>query len=215
MKFEYFYLPKNFIMKKLVLLPLIFILFSCQEDEQIFEVEKPVTPIIPEPNPTPNENSVYVFDNAYDFAELKYYKGADGKEYSNEAQSFFKSQWSTYTDPSIKNITLKKDSIIITQEQVTTKYKFRIENENIITDDERKQVLGKKVNEKELTFYKNFVTYNVVNTETQETFYGKNINLGAVSAKDIFPRIVAAPTNLKANNEFVFYGNLSYKFKLQ
>ena len=98
---------------------------------------------------------------------------------------------------------------------MTTKYKFRIENENIITDDERKQVLGKKVNEKELTFYKNFVTYNVVNTETQETFYGKNINLGAVSAKDIFPRIVAAPTNLKANNEFVFYGNLSYKFKLQ
>lgn len=200
-------------MKKILLLPILCFVFSCQEDEQTIQLETPVNPT-PPVNPAPTVNAMYIFDNTNAISELKYHKGPDGKGFPTEAESFFKTQWTTFSDPAIKSVRLNKDSIFIEENQVTSKYKYQLDNKTIVTADDQKLALGKLENN-QLTIYKNFVSYNVVDKTSGGLSYGKSVNIGLVTDKTIFPRIITSLTELKTTNEFVFYGNVGYQFSLK
>ena len=73
-----------------------------------------------EPTPEPNKEEIYKSSTNYNILDQKYYRGSDGKEYTSEADVFFKKQWSFYNDPSIKTVQIKNDSIIINENLCAT-----------------------------------------------------------------------------------------------
>ena len=118
-----------------------------------------------EPTPEPNKEEIYKSSTNYNILDQKYYRGSDGKEYTSEADVFFKKQWSFYNDPSIKTVQIKNDSIIINENLVIQKFKFIKDGNNILIKDEGKNVLlgytdSSKKNLNIVSFPKISVIYN-------------------------------------------------------
>lgn len=193
-------------MKYLLLIPSLFIIFSCNNDDDSLPVK---------PTPEPNKEEIYKFSTNYNILDQKYYKGSDGKEYTSEADVFFKKHWSFYNDPSIKTIQIKKDSVIINENLVVKKYKYIKDGNNILIKDGEKNVLlgYTDSSKKNLNIYKNYQTSLIIsNKETNETLYKKGSNYGKVSYNDVFPLIISSPGELTSKNEFVFWSNIEYTF---
>lgn len=196
-------------MKKLLPIFVVFVIFSCQEDEVTIPVKEQPT------NPQPTETEIFQFDKNVSILDAHYYKGPDGKDYPTEAETFFKKMWTLYEDPSVKSIELKKDSIIINEELKTSKYKSTVEENNLyVTDGSRKILLG-RIDKTTNSFYlfKYFESYAVVDTETGSSFSGKSSDFGKITKDNIFPRIIDKPEDLKQNGVYVFWNNVEYKFK--
>ena len=192
-------------MKKLFLISSIFIVFSCNNDD------------IPnlEPTPEPNKEEIYKSSTNYNILDQKYYRGSDGKEYTSEADVFFKKQWSFYNDPSIKTVQIKNDSIIINENLVIQKFKFIKDGNNILIKDEGKNVLlgYTDSSKKNINIYKNYQTSLIIsNKETNETLYKKGSNYRKISYNDVFPLIVSSPAELTSIGEYVFWSNIEYTF---
>jgi hypothetical protein len=193
-------------MKYLLLIPTLFIVFSCNNDDDSIPLK---------PTPEPNKEEIYMFSANYNILDQKYYKGSDGKEYTSEADEFFKKQWSFYNDPSIKTIQLKNDSVIINENLIVQKFKFVKDGNNILIEDRGKNVLlgYTDSSKKSLIIYKNYQTSLIIsNKETNETLYKKGSNYGKVSYNDIFPLIVSSPAELTSIDEYVFWSNIEYTF---
>jgi len=194
-------------LQKLILIPSLFIIFSCNNnDDDILTVE---------PTPEPNKEDIYKFSNNYSILDQKYYKGTEGIEYPTEADVFFKKQWSFYNDPSIKIIKLKKDSIIINENLSIQKYKYTKDGNNILIDEGNKKVILGSIDQtkESLNIYKNYQTSLIIkNKETNETLYNKGSKYGKVTYNDIFPLVVSSPKQLTSKDEFVFWSNIEYTF---
>ncbi|MGV0923450.1 hypothetical protein [Empedobacter tilapiae] len=193
-------------MKHLLLIPSLFIIFSCTNDDDSIPIK---------PNPEPNKEEIYKFSNNYNILDLKYYKGTDGNEYAKEADTFFKKQWFFYNDPSIKIIHLKKDSIIINENLSIQKYKYTKDGNNILIEKDRKKIILGYVDQtnKSLNIYKNFQSSLIIsNKETNEILYSKGINYGKITYNDMFPLFISSPKVLTSKDEFVFWCNIEYTF---
>ena len=191
-------------MKYLLLIPSLFIIFSCNNDDDSAPV-----------NPEPNKEDIYKFSANYTILDQKYYKGTEGIEYPTEADLFFKKQWSFYNDPSIKIIQLKKDSIIINENLSIQKYKYTKDGNNILIDEGNKKVILGSIDQtkESLNIYKNYQTSLIIkNKETNETLYNKGSKYGKVTYNDIFPFVVSSPKQLTYKDEFVFWSNIEYTF---
>ena len=195
--------------KKLFLLPSLFLLLSCNNDD-----DSNVTQII---DPTePNKENIYFFTQQYKPLDFTYYKGPNGAEYPNEANSFFEQQWSFYRDPSIKSVELKNDSLIINENLAITKYKYKQENGFLIADENDKKITLAHVNQSgdSLKIYKNFQTFLIISDKsTNEIFHRKAVNYGKLQYDDVFPFVTSTPQDLTSVNEYIFWCNLSYSFK--
>jgi len=196
-------------MKYFLLIPLLFIILSCTNNDDSAQIE-------PTPNPVPSKENIYKFSNDYSILNQNFYKGPDGNEYPLEADVFFKKQWSFYNNPSIKTIELKNDSIIIVRENLyIEKYKFSKEGDNIIIEENAKKIVLGYMDQakKSLSIYKNYKTYLIVlNKETNEIIQSKSSNYGKVIYDDFFPKIIPSPKKLTLNNEFIFWCNIEYVF---
>ncbi|GEM52835.1 hypothetical protein [Empedobacter brevis] len=193
-------------MRKLLLILSLFIIFSCNNDDDSAPIN---------PNPEPNKEEFYKFSTNYTILDQKYYKGPGGNEYALEADAFFKKQWSFYNDPSIKTIQLKKDSVIINENLSIQKYKFTKDGNNILIEEGGKKIILGSVDQinKSLSVYKNYQTSLIIkNKETNETLYNKGSKYGKITYNDIFPSVVSSPKQLTSKNEFVFWSNIEYTF---
>lgn len=193
-------------MKKIIL-SLLTIVASCTNNDD-GDFTKPTEPEVVNKN-------VYSFSNSFNIVDLNYYKGDKGNEYPTEAESFFNSQWSFYSDPSIKTISFSNDSITINENLSIKKFKYNNEN-NIISVKENGNdlILGYLDAEKEIfKLYKNFKSYYVLlNEETNETLFSRSSEYGKINYNNIFPHILNNPKELTNKNEYIFWSNIEYIF---
>jgi hypothetical protein len=193
-------------MKKIIL-SLLIIVASCTNNDD-GDFTKPTEPEVVNKN-------VYSFSNSFNIVDLNYYKGDKGNEYPTEAESFFNSQWSFYSDPSIKTISFSNDSITINENLSIKKFKYNNEN-NIISVKENGNdlILGYLDAEKEtFKLYKNFKSYYVLlNEETNETLFSRSSEYGKINYNNIFPHILNNPKELTNKNEYIFWSNIEYIF---
>ncbi|WP_413533198.1 hypothetical protein [Empedobacter brevis] len=199
-------------MKYLLLIPSVFILFSCSNNDDDSITVKPVIP--EKPDPEIESKEIYTYSDTFTILDQKYYKGKNGNEYPSEADDFFKKQWFPYENPSIKTIELKKDSIIINENLSIEKHKYTKDGNNILIEyGTKKIVLGYQDQaKKSLKIFKNYQTYSLIDKETGASLYSKIHNYGKVSYNDIFPLVVASPKELTLEGEFVFWSNIEYQF---
>lgn len=193
-------------MKKIIL-SLLIIVASCTNNDD-GDFTKPTEPDVVNKN-------MYSFSNSFNIIDLNYYKGDKGNEYPTEAESFFNSQWSFYSDPSIKTISFTNDSITINENLSIKKFKYNNEN-NIISVKENGNdlILGYLDAEKEtFKLYKNFKSYYVIlNEETNETLFSRSSEYGKINYNNMFPHILNNPKELTNNNEYIFWSNIEYIF---
>jgi len=145
---------------------------------------------------------------------VKYTVTEKGNPSNPDAEQYFNKQWSFYNDPSIKSITIKKDSIIVNENMAVKKYKYE-NNNNVITVN-NKTILG-TIDTKDNTFrlFKNYTSYYIIsNKETNETLFSRASDYGKINYDNIFPKLLNAPTNLTDANEFIFWSNLEYVFNI-
>ena len=184
----------------------LYIMFSCNNDDNSNLIDD-----IPETN----KYNIYKFSNNFTVIDQKYYKGDDGKEFTLEADAFFKNQWSFFNNPSIKTININKDSIIINENLSVKKFKYTKEDRLLyINNGENIVVIGYiDVTTNYLSLYKNYQSSLIIkNKDTNETLYTKESNYGKVSYTDIFPKILSSPKALNSKNEYIFWSNIEYKF---
>lgn len=193
-------------MKKIIL-SLLIIVASCTNNDD-GDFTKPTEPDVVNKN-------MYSFSNSFNIIDLNYYKGDKGNEYPTEAESFFNSQWSFYSDPSIKTISFTNDSITINENLSIKKFKYNNEN-NIISvkDNGNDLILGYLDAEKEtFKLYKNFKSYYVIlNEETNETLFSRSSEYGKINYNNMFPHILNNPKELTNKNEYIFWSNIEYIF---
>lgn len=197
-------------LKSIIYFILFTILTSCSSDDN-----STITSTESEPIPEPIKENIYIFSKNSKTIDLNYYKGDKGEEYPEEAEDFFKKIWSFYNDPLIEKIELRNDSIIINKSNITEKYRYSKNGNDIIIYDNKEKIIIGSLDEKtnNLKIYKNFQSFFFYDENTSESFSSKKSNYGKINYNDIFPLIKSNPKDLKSKEDYIFWGNIEYSFK--
>ncbi|WBL24524.1 hypothetical protein [Zunongwangia sp. HGR-M22] len=184
---------------------LIFLLlvFACSNDDEL--------EIIDEDPPIQNTSETFVYDLTYNIENLE----LEGNS-NIDKNDRLKDIWSFYENPLFNEIVLKKDSILFYENgELEYSYRFEMNNNQLSIRNNNQDVFtGKVIGENErLLIYKKYLSYLFfLDNDNYTLTSGKSNNLGFYEEKDIYPKIVNSPKDLKEEEEFILWSNISYNF---